>query len=96
MALGAAKTLGRLTGRVLERLRGGLGTLLAGSWPLWARPRRPKIGLGASFAHPQAIPSASGRVPEAALGAQDGPRSIFRPFLADLALFFVDFNTIFR
>ena len=63
--------------RLLERLRGGPGALLDGSWALLARPGRPQIGLGASFGCPKAVPSASGRVPETTLGAQTGPRSIF-------------------
>ena len=92
----AALALGRLTGRVLERLRGGPGTLWDGSWPLLARPGRPKIGFGAAFGCPKAVPSASGRVPEMALGARSGPRSIFRRSGVDFAWIFVDFRTIFR
>ena len=73
--------------------------LLDGSWPLLARPGRPKIGFGPAFGRPKAVPSASGRVPETALGAQNGPRSIFRRFWVDLGWiivgfgFFVDFRS---
>ena len=91
--LGAPLALERLTGKVLERLRGGPGTLLDGSWPLLARLGRPKIGFGAAFGHPKAIPSASGHVPETALGTQNGPRSIFRRFGVDFHRFFVDFRS---
>ena len=94
--LGAPLALERLTGKVLERLRGGPGTLLDGSWPLLARLGRPKIGFGAAFGHPKAIPSASGHVPETALGTQNGPRSIFRRFGFDLGWIFIDFRSIFR
>ena len=94
--LGAPLALERLTGKILERLRGGPGTLLDGSWPLLARLGRPKIGFGAAFGHPKAIPSASGRIPETALGTQNGPRSIFRRFGVDLGWIFVDFRTIVR
>ena len=94
--LGAPLALERLTGKILERLRGGPGTLLDGSWPLLARLGRPKIGFGAAFGCPKAIPSASGRVPEIALGAQNGPRSIFRRFGVDLGWIFIDFRSIFR
>ena len=93
--LGAALALGRLTGRILECLRAGPGTLLDGSWPLLARPGRPKIGFGAAFGCPKAIPSASGRVPETALGAQNGPRSIFRRFGMDFRQFWNEFSSIF-
>ena len=93
--LGAALALGRLTGRILECLRAGPGTLLDGSWPLLARPGRPKIGFGAAFGRPRAVPSASGRVPEAALGTQHVPRSIFRRFGVDFEWIFVDFRMIF-
>ena len=53
-------------------------SLLDSSWPLLARPERPQIGFGASCGRPKAVPRASGRVPEAAMGTQNGPRSIFR------------------
>ena len=71
--LHAALALGRLTGSVLERLLGGPGTLLDGSWPLLALPGRPKIGFGSAFRCPKSVPNASGRIPETALCAQTGP-----------------------
>ena len=80
----------------MERLWGAQGTLLDGSWPLLARPGRRKIGFGAAFGCPKAVQSASGRVPEAAWGAQNGPRSIFHRFGVDLGWIFVDFRMIFR
>ena len=95
-ALGAPNAFGRLTGRVLERLRGSSGTLSDGSWTLLARPGRPKIGLGAPFGRPKAVPSTSGRVSETALVAQGDPRSIFRRFWSDLAWISVDFRPTFR
>ena len=72
-APGAPQAIGRRTKRLLERLCGGSKTLLDGSWSLLARPGRPLIGLGATFWRPKTVPSASGRVPEMALGAQTGP-----------------------
>ena len=86
----------RLTGRVLERLRGGPGMLLDGSWPLLARPRRPKIGLGAALGRPKIVWSASGRLSETALSARTGPRSIFHRFLEAGGFIFVDFRMNFR
>ena len=59
--------------RLLERLWGAPGTLMDASWSLLARPGRPLIGLGAALWRPKTVPSASGRVPEMALGAQTGP-----------------------
>ena len=82
--------------RLLERLWGGPGTLLDGSWALLARPGRPQIGLGASFGCPKTVPSASGRIPATTLGAQTGPRSIFLRFWVDLGWIFADFRKIFR
>ena len=96
MVLDAPNALGHCSGAVRERLRGGPGTLLDVSWPLLARPGRLKIGLWAAFGRPQTVPSASGRVPETVLSAQNGPRSIFHKFWFDLARFFVDFGPIFR
>ena len=84
------------TGTVRKRLGRGPGTLLDVSRPSVARPGRPKIGLGASFGLLQAAPSASGRVPDTAVGAQDGPRLIFRRFLDERAWIFIDFRSIFR
>ena len=94
-ALRTPQAFGRLTGRVLERLRGSSGTFSDGSWTLLARPGRPKIGLGAPFGCPKAVPSATGHVSETALVAQDDPRSMFRRFRSDLAWIFVDFRPIF-
>ena len=74
---------------------GGSGKLLDGSWPLLARSGRPKIGLGAAFGPPAPVPSASGRLPEAALGARNGPRSICRRFLVDLRRFSSMFDRFF-
>ena len=82
--------------KLLERLWGGQGTLLDGSWPLLARPGRPKIGFGAALGRPKTVPSASGCVPEAALGTPNGPRSTFCRFGIDLGWIFVDFRMIFR
>ena len=75
---------------------GGPGKLLDISWPFLARPRRPKIGFGAAFGRSKTVPSASGRVPDTALGAQSGSRPIFRRFWVGLGWIFVDFRTIFR
>ena len=76
-----------------ERLWAALGTLLDGFWPLLARQGRPKIGFGVAFRYPKAVPSASGRVPATALGAQNGPRSIFHQFGVHLGWIFVDFRS---
>ena len=76
-----------------ERLWAALGTLLDGFWPFLASRGRPKIGLGAAFGCPKAVPSASGRVPATALGAQNGPRSIFHRFGVHLGWIFVDFRS---
>ena len=64
-----------LSQRPSKRLWGAPATLLDGSWPLLARPGRPKIDFGVAFGCPKTVPSASGRVPETAWGAQNGPRS---------------------
>ena len=86
--------------RLLERLWGSPGTLLDGSWPLLTRPGRPQIGLGAPFGRPQAVLSASGRVPETTLGLRTSPTSIFHRFFPDFGFassifkrFFVDFRS---
>ena len=84
-----------LSESLLERLWGGPGTLLDGSWALLARLGRPKIGLGASCGCPKTVPSASGRIPEKTLGAQTGPRSIFLRFGMDFRRFSKDFSSIF-
>ena len=80
----------------LTAFSGGPGKLLDISWPFLARPRRPKIGFGAAFGRSKTVPSASGRVPDTALGAQNGARPIFRRFWVGLGWIFVDFRTIFR
>ena len=59
---------------------GRLEAILWRSWPLLARLGRPQISLGTALGRPKAVPSASGRVPEKAWGAQTGPRSLFRRF----------------
>ena len=76
-----------------ERLWAALWTLLDGFWPFLARPGRPKIGFEAAFGCPNAVPSASGRVPATALGAQNGPTSIFHQFGVHFGWIFVDFRS---
>ena len=66
--------------------------LLDGSWPLLARPGRPKIALGPALARPGRVPNASRRVPETALDAQNQP---FVDFSSILARFFVVFVRCF-
>ena len=83
------------SGTVRKRLGRVPGTLLDVSRPSVARPGRPKIGLGASFGLLQIVPSAFGRVPDTAVGAQDGPRLIFRQFLDERAWIFIDFDRFF-
>ena len=75
---------------------GRLEAILGRSWPLLACPGRPQIGLGATLGRPKAVPSASERVPETVLGAQTGPRSIFRRFFVDFDFILVDFPAFFR
>ena len=82
-SLGAALALGRFTGRVLECLRGGPGTLLDGSWPLLARPGRPKMGFGQHFG----IQRPSRARPDAS------PKRLWTPKMAQ-DRFFVDFESI--
>ena len=72
-------------------LWGAPATLLDGFWPLWARLGRPKIGFGPAFGRSKTLPGASGRVPEAPEGAQNGPKSIFRRFGVDSGWIFLDF-----
>ena len=79
------------SGTVRKHLGRGPGTLLDVSRPSVARPGRPKISLGASFGLLQAVPSASGRIPDTAVGALDGLRLIFRRFLDERAWIFIDF-----
>ena len=83
---------GDASGAFLGRLEGILGRY----WPLLGRPGRSQIGLGATLGRPKAVPSASRRVPETALGAQTSPRSNFRRCLFDLGFIFVDCGTSFR
>ena len=96
MVLDAPNALGHCSGAVRERLLGGPGTLLDVSRLLSARLGRLKIGLWAAFGRPPAVPNTSGRIPETALSAQNGPRSIFRQFLLDFAKKIIDFGFIFR
>ena len=81
--------------RLLERLRGGPGALLDGSWALLARPGRPQIGLRTTFGRPKAVPSVSGRVPDTAWGDHNGSRSIFCRFGVHVRRFSNDFSSIF-
>ena len=80
----------------LRAFTGGPGKLLDISWLFLARPRRPKIGFGAAFERSKNVPGTSGRVPDTALGAQSGSRTIFRRFWVGLGWIFVDIRTIFR
>ena len=82
--------------KLLERLRSALGMLLDDFWPLLAHPGCPKISSRLACACPNAIPSASGCVPERALDALNGPRSISRRFSSDVTRIFVDFRISFR
>ena len=92
----ALRTSWELSRRLLERPWGAWATRLDGSWPLLARPGWPKIGFGAPLGRAQAGPSASGRVPEADLGAPNGPNSIFHRFGVDFGKVFIDFRLIFH
>ena len=69
-----------------------LGRLLAALGAAGA----PQDRLWGSIWVSKTVPSASGRVPETALGAPTDPKSIFRRFFGDLGLIFVDFPEIFR
>ena len=80
----------------LRAFSGGPGKLLDISWPLLARPGRPKIGFEAAFGRSKTVPSASGRVPETVLGAQNGSTPILRRFWIGLGWIFVEIRTIFR
>ena len=82
-ALGAPNTLGQRFGIVRERLGAGPGRLLAGSRAFLARPGRPKIGPGRAFWRPGRVPSASQRVLETALNAQNHPRPNFHRFFVE-------------
>ena len=81
-ALGVS--LGR-PGDALGRLLAALGAPGASQDRLWG-------GIWVS----KTVPSASGRVPETALGAPTDPKSIFRRFFGDLGFIFVDFPKILR
>ena len=83
------------SGDASEAFLGRLEGILGRYWPLLGRPRRSQICLGATLGRPKAVPSASGRVPEKAWGAQTGPRSLFRRFWIDLGYIFVDFRMTF-
>ena len=90
MVLDAPNALRHCSEAVRERLRGDPGTLLDVSWPLLARSgRRPLGDIWPSASRPE-------RVPKKVLSAQNGPTSIFRRFLIDLAKIFVDFRPIFH
>ena len=92
----ALRTSWELSRRLLECPWGAWATRLVGSWPLLARPGWPKIGFGTPLGRAKAVPSASGRVPEADLGAPNGPNSIFHRFGLDFDWIFIDFRPIFR
>ena len=88
----APNALGHCSGAVRERLRAGPGTLLNASWPLLARPGRPKTALGqhlgvrkTSRAHPDTCP----KRPWAPKTAKD------RCFI-DFGSILVDFSSIFE
>ena len=81
--------------RLAERLGAGLGTLLDASWPLLGHPGRHLVGFGAPLGRPRGAPSVSGRVPKTALGAENGPGSIFRRFFVDCGSGLVDFFIYF-
>ena len=93
----------RCTTGVRTAHREGLG--VSAGWPRDAFVRLlpalgslglPKIGFGAAFGCPKAVPSVSGRIPETTLGAQNTSRLIFRRFWIGLWWIFVDFRTICR
>ena len=52
----------------------------------------PRIGFGAARGRSKGVPGRFGRVPETALGAYNGPRSIFHRFWIDLGWIFGDFR----
>ena len=94
-ALDAPIALGRRFGTVRGRLGTRSGALLDRLRPLWTRPGRLKIAPRAVFGRPELVPSASRRVPETALSAQNRPRSNFRRFWLDFRRFSNDFSSIF-
>ena len=74
--------------------------LLDGSWPLLARPGRPKIGFGAAFGRPKAVPSGSGRVSETAWALETAQDrffvdfgSVWGGFSSSFGRFFVDLRS---
>ena len=71
-----------------RRLETAIGRLLAAL----DAPGEPRDRLWGARGGPKAVPGASARVPETALGAQDGPRSIFHRFWVDLGWIFDDFR----
>ena len=98
-AFGDANDLASVLKIVPEELGACLGcpgVLLNSSRPFFARPERPKIGSGAAFGRQKAVLNTSGRVPETALDAQDGPRWIFGRFGGHPARIFVDVRMLFR
>ena len=80
--------------RLAERLGAGLGTLLDASWPLLGHPGRHLVGFGAPLGRPRGAPSVSGRVPKTALGAENGPGSIFRRLRIRFGGFFHVFSIV--
>ena len=91
----AAKVLGNRPEGSPERLGTGLVSLLDGPRTFLARPRRPKIGLGASFWRPGRVPIASRGVTETAAGAHTRPKSVFHRFGIDFGRLFIDFSLDF-
>ena len=91
---GAPNALGQHSVVVWDRLGTGPGTFLDGSWALLARRGRPRIGPGVAFCRPGPFLSASWRVPETALSAQNRPRPNFQRFFIDLDRFFIDLRSI--
>ena len=94
--LGAALALGRFTGRILECLRAGPGTLLDGSWPLLARPGRPKIGFGAAFGRPKPFRARPDAPPKRRWAPEAAQDRLLVNFWVDLGLIFVIFRAILR
>ena len=81
-------------------LRAHISAFWAASGTAWGAPGAPQDRLRAKFGValgcPRTVPSASGCVPETALGVQNGPRSICRRFLVALEWICVNFRTSFR
>ena len=91
--LGTPDALGQRSGVVQDRLGTGLGMLLGGARALLACPGRPKIGPRAFFWRPSPFWSASWRVPQMALSAQERPRP--KENFTIFSAIFVDFSSIF-